>query len=96
MSKVNRNILIARKKAKKLHSSYHPNYRQITVERTDGSKFSTRSTYVNDHLKLDIDPMTHPAWTKEVNYVNSKATEVSKFNDKFKGLTFGTKPKKLK
>lgn len=73
-------------KAKK---SLHPNYREITVEMTDGTKFKTRSTFSNDHLKLDVDPTTHPAWTKEANYVNTKATEVSKFNDKFKGLSFG-------
>ncbi len=75
----------------KLKSSTHPNYKEVTVEMTDGTKFKTRSTYSGDYLKLDIDPKTHPAWTKEANYVNAKATEVSKFNDKFKGLSFGTK-----
>ena len=71
-------------------STIHPNYKEIVVEMTDGTKFKTRSTYSNSYLKLDIDPKTHPAWTKEANYVNAKATEVSKFNDKFKGLSFGT------
>ena len=73
----------------KTKKSFHPNYREITVEMTDGTKFKTRSTFSSDYLKLDVDPITHPAWTKEANYVNVKATEVSKFNDKFKGLTFG-------
>ena len=72
-----------------LKSSIHPNYKELTVEMTDGTKFKTRSTYSGDYIKLDIDPKTHPAWTKEANYVNTKATEVSKFNNKFKGLSFG-------
>ena len=75
--------------SKKVKSSLHPNYREITVEMTNGTKFKTRSTISNDLLKLDIDPTTHPAWTKDANYVNTKATEVSKFNNKFKGLSFG-------
>jgi large subunit ribosomal protein L31 len=75
--------------SKKVKSSLHPNYREITVEMTNGTKFKTRSTVSNDLLKLDIDPTTHPAWTKDANYVNTKATEVSKFNNKFKGLSFG-------
>ena len=75
--------------SKKVKSSLHPNYREITVEMTNVTKFKTRSTVSNDLLKLDIDPTTHPAWTKDANYVNTKATEVSKFNNKFKGLSFG-------
>ena len=75
--------------SKKVKSSLHPNYREITVEMTNGTKFKTRSTIANDLLKLDIDPTTHPAWTKDANYVNTKATEVFKFNNKFKGLSFG-------
>ena len=67
--------------SKNVKSSLHPNYREITVEMTNGTKFKTRSTVSNDLLKLDIDPTTHPAWTKDANYVNTKATEVSKFNN---------------
>ena len=73
---------------KKVISSLHPKYRTITIEMTDGTTFQTRSTIASDVLKLDIDPITHPAWTKDVNYVNTKASEVFKFNNKFKGLNF--------
>ena len=43
----------------------HPDYHEITIEMTDGSKYKTRSTLGKEghHLKLDIDPKTHPAWT---------------------------------
>jgi large subunit ribosomal protein L31 len=75
-------------------STLHKNYSEITVEMTDGTKFKTKSTYFGDLLKLDVDPKTHPAWTKEANYINTKATEVAKFNNKFKGLSFLSKAKK--
>ncbi len=97
MAKVSNKKEEAIKKGKtvstKLKGSLHPNYREITVEMTNGTKFKTRSTVSTDILKLDIDPATHPAWTKEANYVNTKATEVSKFNNKFKGLSFGKQAK---
>jgi len=82
-------------KAKKTGKALDHKYREITVEMTNGEKFKTRSTYINDYLKLDIDPTTHPAWTKETNYVNTKATEVTKFNNKFRGLSFSKPTKKV-
>jgi large subunit ribosomal protein L31 len=74
--------------SKNVKSTMHPNYRVITVEMTNGTTFETRSTYPNDHLKLDVDITTHPAWTREANYVNSRANEVSKFNERYTGLEF--------
>ena len=43
----------------------HPDYHFIKVTMTDGTEFTTRSTYGKDGdtLQLDIDPRTHPAWT---------------------------------
>ena len=50
---------------------------------TDGSKYKTRSTLGKEghHLKLDIDPKTHPAdWTTS----NSELWwTVARFNKKF-------------
>ena len=44
----------------------HPDYHMITVAMTDGTTYQTRSTYGEEGttLTLDIDPTTHPAWTK--------------------------------
>lgn len=70
----------------KKKASIHPNYRIITVVMTNGETFQTRSTYNHDTLKLDVDPLTHPAWTKELNYV-AKTSEVSSFMKKFAGLS---------
>ena len=43
----------------------HPDYHFINVKMTDGTTYKTRSTYgkTDDNLSLEIDPLTHPAWT---------------------------------
>ena len=43
----------------------HPDYHTIKVVMTDGSSYETRSTYGEPGatLSLDIDPLSHPAWT---------------------------------
>src|SRR5215475_5088392 len=43
----------------------HPKYHDIKVVMTDGTEYTTRSTYGEPGavLHLDIDPKTHPAWT---------------------------------
>ena len=41
----------------------HPKYHTVKVVMTDGSEFTTRSTYgaEGDTIHLDIDPKSHPA-----------------------------------
>ncbi len=65
----------------------HPDYHEITVEMTDGSTFTTRSTWgkEGDTMKLDIDPKTHPAWTG-VHRLLDSGGRLAKFNSRFKGL----------
>ena len=43
----------------------HPDYHTVTVKMTDGSEFTTRTTWgkPGDTLRLDIDPKSHLAWT---------------------------------
>ena len=64
-----------------------PEYHQITVQRTDGSTYTTRSTWgkEGDTLKLDIDPKTHPAWTG-VHRLVDRGGQLAKFNKRFKDL----------
>ncbi len=71
----------------------HPDYHEITVKRTDGTTFKTKSTYGQEGsvLTLDIDTTTHPAWTGGIASLNENAGRVADFNKKFGGLTFGTK-----
>jgi len=68
----------------------HPDYHEVTVVMTDGTEFTTRSTYgsAGDTLRLDIDPKTHPAWTG-VQRVVDRGGQVAKFNKRFAG--FGIK-----
>ena len=62
----------------------HPDYHFITVQLTDGTTFKTRSTYGEPGatLNLDIDPLSHPAWTGGPAKVGERG-RVSKFNQKF-------------
>lgn len=72
----------------------HPKTHRIKVVMTDGSHFETLSTWgkENDVMKLDIDPISHPAWTGGSQKIIDKG-RVSKFNKKFENLTTKT-PKK--
>jgi large subunit ribosomal protein L31 len=69
----------------------HPDYHEITVVMTDGTSFKTRSTYgkAGDQLKLDIDPLTHPAWTGGTQHLLDTGGQVAKFKKRFKD--FGVK-----
>tara|TARA_Y100001970_G_scaffold225106_1_gene277809 strand:- start:897 stop:1124 length:228 start_codon:yes stop_codon:yes gene_type:complete len=65
----------------------HPNYHKIKVVMTDGSNFETMSTWgkEGDTLKLDIDPISHSAWTGGTQKILDKG-RVSKYNKKFGDL----------
>ncbi|MEM1103064.1 MAG: 50S ribosomal protein L31 [Pseudomonadota bacterium] len=66
----------------------HPDYHEITVVMTDGSSFTTRSTYGEPGatLTLDIDPKSHPAWTGGGQQLMDRGGRVSKFKNRFKGF----------
>jgi len=65
----------------------HPDYHEITVTMTDGSSFTTRSTWgaAGDSMRLDIDPKTHPAWTG-VHRLSDTGGQLAKFKKRFQGL----------
>ena len=67
-----------------MKKNVHPNYHNIIVEMTAGSKFTTKSTWGSDGeiLKLEIDPKSHAAWTGGKQNILDKG-RVSKFNKKF-------------
>lgn len=66
----------------------HPDYHEVTVVMTDGSSFTTRSTYGEPGatLTLDIDPKSHPAWTGGGQQLMDRGGRVSKFKNRFKGF----------
>ncbi len=74
-----------------MKSDTHPDYHEINVVMTDGTTFTTRSTWgaASDTLTLDIDPKTHPAWTGGGHRLVDTGGQVAKFNKRFKD--FGLK-----
>ena len=68
----------------------HPDYHFVNIKMTDGTTFRTRSTYgkSEDNLTLDIDPLTHPAWTGGSQKLLDTGGRVSKFKKKYEGLGF--------
>ena len=71
-----------------LKKEIHPDYHEIEVVMTDGTTYSTRSTWgaPGDTLKLDIDSKSHPAWTGGSQRLVDTAGQVAKFNNRFKDL----------
>jgi large subunit ribosomal protein L31 len=66
----------------------HPEYHPIKVVMTDGTEFTTRTTWgkEGDTLRLDIDPKSHPAWTGGQQQLVDRGGRVSRFQKKFAGL----------
>jgi len=67
---------------------FHPHYHMIKVVMTDGSTFNTYSTYgaEGDTLTLEVDPMTHPAWTGAGAHLVDRGGRLSRFKKKFEGI----------
>ncbi len=70
-----------------MKADIHPDYHEITVVMTDGTEYKTRSTWgqPGDTMKLDIDPLTHPAWTGVHRLVDSGG-RLARFNKRFGNL----------
>jgi large subunit ribosomal protein L31 len=62
----------------------HPDYHTIKVVMTDGTEYETRSTYGEPGavIKLDVDPLTHPAWQGGAARVVEKG-QLDKFTRRF-------------
>jgi len=65
----------------------HPEYHEINIVMTDGTKFKTRSTWgkAGDTMRLEIDPKSHPAWTGVHRLLNTGG-QLAKFQGRFKDL----------
>ena len=75
-----------------MKSDIHPDYHEITVIMTDGTEFKTRSCMgkEGDTLSLEIDPLSHPAWTGGRQQA-SEGGRVAQFNKRFGGLSLKNK-----
>ena len=68
-----------------MKKNIHPEYHSIKVVMTDGTEFTTKSTYGKEGevLKLDVDPASHPAWTGGHAQIRENAGQVARFKKKF-------------
>ena len=69
-----------------MKKTIHPDYHEIEVVMTDGTKFKTRSTWgkKGDVLNLDIDPKSHPALSGGEKKLVDTQGQISKFSKRFK------------
>jgi large subunit ribosomal protein L31 len=77
-----------RRRTPTMKSDIHPDYHTIKVVMTDGTEFTTRSTWgkEGDVMHLDIDPKSHPAWTGGQQQIMDRGGRVSRFQKKFSGF----------
>ena len=77
-----------KQRTKKMKKDIHPDYHFINVKMTDGTTYKTRSTYgkADENLNLEIDPLTHPAWTGGSQKLLDTGGRVSKFKKKYEGF----------
>ncbi len=71
-----------------MKADIHPDYHEINVVMTDGTEFKTRSTWGSegDTLRLDIDPLSHPAWIGGNQRLVDTGGQVARFNKRFKNF----------
>lgn len=69
----------------------HPEYHEINIVMTDGTTYTTRSTWgkPGDTMKLDVDPKSHPAWTGGSQRLVDVGGQLAKFNKRFQNLKLG-------
>jgi large subunit ribosomal protein L31 len=66
----------------------HPDYHLVKVVMTDGTEFTTRTTWgkSGDTLHLDVDPKSHPAWTGGQQQLLDRGGRLSRFQKKYSGF----------
>src|SRR5439155_3299396 len=66
----------------------HPDYHTIKVVMTDGTEFTTRSTWgkEGDTMHRDTDAKSHPAWTGGQQQLVDRGGRLSRFQKKVAGI----------
>lgn len=67
-----------------MQKNIHPDYHAINVVMTDGTTYTTYSTWgkEGDTMTLEIDPKSHSAWIGGAQKLGDKG-RVAKFNKRF-------------
>src|SRR5947209_2976338 len=88
LPRTNRRNLASQQIRKAMKSDIHPAYHTIKVVMTDGTEFTTRTTWgkPGDTMRLDIDPKSHPAWTGGQQQLLDRGGRLSRFQKRFAGL----------
>jgi len=70
-----------------MKANIHPDYHEIKVVHTDGSEHVMQSCWgkPGDVMRLDIDPLNHPAWIGGRGTFLEKG-RLAKFGNKYAGL----------
>ena len=73
-----------------MKAGIHPDYHMITVVMTDGTEYQTRTTKgaEGDVVRLEIDPISHPAWNQDAGHRIVERAQLTKFSKRF-GSIFG-------
>ena len=73
-----------------MKAGIHPEYHLIDVRMTDGTVVQMKTTWgkEGDTMNLEIDPLSHPAWTGGGTRILDTGGRVSKFKNKYAGLGF--------
>lgn len=73
-----------------MKADIHPDYHEITVVQTNGQSFKMRSTWgkPGEEMRLDIDPLNHPAWQGGAQKVIEKG-QLTKFEKRFGSFMSG-------
>ncbi|MEB3702589.1 50S ribosomal protein L31 [Candidatus Bealeia paramacronuclearis] len=68
-----------------MKKNIHPDYHEIKVVMTDGTEFTTSSTWgkPGDTMRLEVDPKSHPAWTGGGNLL-TQGGQLERFKGRFK------------
>ena len=75
-----------------MKANTHPDYHEITIVMTDGTEYKTHSTYgkPGDVMRLDVDPLTHPAWRGGKSGQVVEKGQLSKFENRYGGFVSAT------
>lgn len=67
-----------------MKANIHPDYHEVTIIQTDGSEYKTRSCMgkAGASMRLDVDPLSHPAWQGGTQKVVEKQ-QLKKFESKY-------------
>lgn len=74
-----------------MKADIHPDYHEVTIVQTDGTEYVTRSCMgkPGEKMRLDVDPLSHPAWQGGTQKVVEKQ-QLKKFENKYGSFLSGS------